>query len=377
VLLPTDVTFTGKGSSPLATSPTFVTAKCPKCGGEGRRETDTIDTFMDSSWYLFRYISPREENAPFVSADVNRWFPVDQYIGGIEHACGHLIFVRFMTKALHDMGLVAFDEPIEKLFTQGMIYMNGSKMSKSKGNVVPPDELIAAYGADTERLYTLFMGPPDRDAEWSAASVEGCHRFLNRIWTLAEEWPFDTVSDYGARLGSADLPEEVLGLHRKTHQTIRKVTRDLEGFHFNTAVAAVMELANATRSLIDGLAGRAPAPAERYAICEAVRSLVLLLGPMVPHLGEELWERAGGRETMLRQPWPSWDEAAAAEDTVTIAVQVNGKLRGDIAAPRGATQEDALELARASEKLRKHLEGGTLRRVIYIQDRLLNLVVKQ
>jgi leucyl-tRNA synthetase len=375
VLLPTDVRFTGKGESPLTTSPTFATAPCPKCGGQGRRETDTIDTFMDSSWYLFRYISPREEGAPFVSEDVNRWFPVDQYIGGIEHACGHLIFVRFMTKALHDMGLLAFDEPIERLFTQGMICMNGAKMSKSKGNVVPPDELISAYGADTERLYTLFMGPPDRDAEWSPASVEGCHRFLNRIWTLVEEWPFDPEAGYGARLGSAELPAGVVGLHRKTHQAIRKVTRDLEAFHFNTAVAAVMELANATRSFIDGLAGRTPAVAERAAIGEAVRSLVLLLGPMVPHIGEELWERAGGRKALFRQPWPAWDEAAAAEDTVTIAVQVNGKLRGEIEAPRGATQEDALEIVRSSEKLRKHLEGGTLRRVIHVQDRLLNLVV--
>jgi leucyl-tRNA synthetase len=375
VLLPTDVRFTGKGESPLTTSPTFTSATCPKCGGTGRRETDTIDTFMDSSWYLFRYVSPKEDRAPFVSADVNRWFPVDQYIGGIEHACGHLIFVRFMTKVLYDMGLVAFEEPIERLFTQGMIYKDGSKMSKSKGNVVPPDELIAAYGADTERLYTLFMGPPDRDAVWSAASVEGCHRFLNRVWALAEEWPFGTAADYAAQLSGAGVSEEALGLHRKTHQTIRKVTRDFDGFHFNTAVAAVMELANAVRSFADGLSGRTPTESERAAACEAVRALVLLLGPMVPHLGEEIWERAGGTGTLFRHPWPAWDEAAAAEDTVSIAVQVNGKLRGEVRMARGAAREEAHAAALADERVARHLEGKTVRRVVFVQDRLLNLVV--
>jgi leucyl-tRNA synthetase len=375
VLLPTDVRFTGKGESPLTTSPTFTAAACPRCGGPGRRETDTIDTFMDSSWYLFRYVSPKEDRAPFVTEDVDRWFPVDQYIGGIEHACGHLIFVRFMTKVLHDMGLVAFEEPIERLFTQGMIYKDGSKMSKSKGNVVPPDELISAYGADTERLYTLFMGPPDRDAEWSAASVEGCHRFLNRVWGLAEEWPFDPAADYAAELCGKDLAEAPAGLHRKTHQTIRKVTRDFDGFHFNTAVAAVMELANAVRALADGLGGRPATQAERAAACEAVRALVLLLGPMVPHLCEELWERAGGAGTLFRHAWPAWDEAAAAEDTVSVAVQVNGKLRGEVRVPRGATEEETRAAALADERIAKHVEGRTVRRVIHVQDRLLNLVV--
>jgi len=377
VVLPTDIRLTGKGESPLSTSPTFMAAVCPRCGGQGRRETDTIDTFMDSSWYLFRYISPREERAPFVSEDVNRWLPVDQYIGGVEHACGHLIFVRFMTKALHDMGLLGFDEPIERLFTQGMIYKDGSKMSKSKGNVVPPDELIAAYGADTERLYTLFIGPPDRDAEWSDASVDGCHRFLNRVWSLAEEWPFDPRADYGAALAGQELTAGVEALHRKTHQTLRKVTRDFEGFRFNTAVAAVMELANAARSFAEGLGGRAPAPVERAVIGEAVRSLVVLLAPMVPHLGEELWQRAGGVTSIFRGPWPVWNEAAATDDTVTIAVQVNGKLRGQVEAIRGSSQDDVLELARRNDKLSKYLDQPSLARVIYVQDRLLNLVVKQ
>ena len=375
VLLPTDVRFTGKGESPLTTSPTFLRATCPKCGGEGRRETDTIDTFVDSSWYLLRYISPREETAPFVSDDVNRWFPVDQYIGGIEHACGHLIFVRFMTKALHDMGLLDFDEPIERLFSQGMICMNGMKMSKSKGNVVAPDALIAEYGADTERLYTLFIGPPDRDADWNATAVEGTHRFLNRIWRLVEEWPIDPKADHGAALTSPELPDHVEALHRKTHQTVRKVTRDMEGFRFNTAVAAIMELANAAKAFGDALAGKPPTDVERAAMGESVRSLVFLLGPMAPHLCEEIWERAGGRGSLFREAWPSWDERAAASDVVTIAVQVNGKLRGEVECERGATQDAVLEAARATDRIWKHVAGEP-RRVVYVQDRLLNIVAR-
>ena len=374
VHLPEDVSFTGKGESPLATSPTFVNATCPACGGPARRETDTIDTFIDSSWYLFRYISPDERSAPFVTADVNRWLPVDQYIGGIEHACGHLIFVRFMTKALHDMGLVAFDEPIERLFTQGMIYKDGLKMSKSKGNVVAPDELIARYGADTERLYTLFIGPPDRDAEWSDAAVEGAHRFLNRVWDLVSDWPFttDAAGESAAKL-SGELPEAVDALHRKTHQTIRKVTADFERFHYNTAVASIMELTNAVRGFTEGL--DEPADVERAAVREAVYHIVVLLAPMVPHFSEELWERAGGTESIFRAAWPSYDEDAAREDVVTIAVQVNGKLRGEIEAPRGADENAVVKLARENERVAKHLEGVEVRRVIHVPDRLLNFVV--
>jgi leucyl-tRNA synthetase len=374
VLLPEDVTFTGKGESPLATSPTFVSTTCPRCGGPARRETDTIDTFIDSSWYLFRYISPREDAAPFVSEDVNRWLPVDQYIGGGEHACGHLIFVRFMTKALHDMGLVDFDEPIARLFTQGMIYKDGIKMSKSKGNVVAPDELIAHYGADTERLYTLFIGPPDRDAEWSDSAVEGAHRFLNRVWDLATEWSFmnDTPGETSSLL-AGELPENVDAVHRKTHQTIRKVTADFQRFHFNTAVASIMELTNAVRGFAESL--DEPREQDRAVIREAVRSIVVLLAPMVPHFSEELWERAGGSGSIFRASWPAYDEEAAREDVVTIAVQVNGKLRGEVDAPRGADQETVEALAREHERVAKHLEGVTVRRVIHVPDRLLNFVV--
>ncbi len=239
VLLPTDVEFSGKGESPLTTAETFLRATCPSCGGEARRETDTLDTFVDSSWYLFRYISPDSTDVAFVRGDLDRWFPVDLYIGGIEHACGHLIFVRFMTKVLHDLGYVGFDEPIGTLFSQGMITLDGAKMSKSKGNVVPPDKLIARYGADTERLYTLFVGPPDRDSEWNDTAVEGSFRFLNRVWSVVGEWPFraGTLAALGRKLDGEDVPDNVRALHRKTHQTIRKVTVDMDAMHFNTAVA--------------------------------------------------------------------------------------------------------------------------------------------
>ncbi len=377
VLLPTDVEFTGKGESPLTTSSTFMDAPCPKCGKPGKRETDTLDTFVDSSWYLLRYISPREETLPFIKEDVNRWFPVDQYIGGVEHACGHLIFVRFMTKVLHDMGLVDFEEPIERLFSQGMIYKDGLKMSKSKGNVVSPNKLIERFGADTERLYTLFAGPPDRDAEWNDTAVEGAYRFLNRVWRMMEDWPFDVaqLGSAAALFDSGDLPGNVASLHRKTHQTIRKVTSDMDTFHFNTGVAALMELVNETRSFVDALGESEPSSLERAAISESLASTTMLLGPMVPHFAEEIWERMGGQETLFRQEWPSFDAEAAREDVVTIAIQINGKLRGSIEVEKGVDEKSVLALVQSDERIARHLAGKATRRVVFVPDRLLNLVV--
>ncbi|MCD4690316.1 leucine--tRNA ligase, partial [bacterium] len=376
VLLPTDVEFTGKGESPLTTSKTFLDASCPKCGAPGRRESDTLDTFVDSSWYLMRYIDARNDERPFVKEHVDRWFPVDQYVGGVEHACGHLIFVRFMTKVLKDLGLLSFDEPIERLFSQGMIYKDGQKMSKSRGNVVSPDELIDRYGADTERLYTLFAGPPDRDAEWNDTAVEGSFRFLNRVWHLVGERPFAAGGLDAARanLSVDGLADGVVALHRKTHQTIRKVTLDMEAFHFNTAIAAVMELVNATRAFTDAL-GEQPTDTEHAVVAEALEAVTLLLGPMVPHFAEEIWERMGGSGTIFHTAWPSYDEQAAKEDVVTIAVQINGKLRGDVDVERGASEDVVVELARANEKVARHLEGKTVRRIIFVPDRLLNIVV--
>jgi leucyl-tRNA synthetase len=282
-----------------------------------------------------------------------------------------------MTKVLKDLGFLSFDEPIERLFCQGMITKDGAKMSKSVGNVVPPDKLIARYGADTERLYTLFSGPPDRDAEWNDTAVEGAHRFLNRVWNLVLEWPFDpsAADAVCTELACDGLPDNVNNLHRKAHQTIRKVTADIEAFHFNTAVAATMELVNATRAFVDELDGKDPTGVERAAMSEAVESVVLLLAPMVPHLSEELWERMGGSGSVFKQAWPTFDELAAAEDVVTIAVQINGKLRGEVEAERGASEEAVLSLAMADERIQKHVEGKTVRKVIHVPDRILNLVV--
>ena len=257
-----------------------------------------------------------------------------------------------------------------------MIYKDGQKMSKSKGNVVSPDKLIERYGADTERLYTLFAGPPDRDAEWNDTAVEGAFRFLNRVWSLVEEHPYRAggLGAASAALSADDLPDGIVALHRKTHQTIRKVTHDMEEFHFNTAIAAVMELVNATRGFTDGI-GNEPTEHERMVIAEALEAATVLLAPMVPHFSEELWQRAGGDESLFRSTWPSFDEEAAREDVVTIAVQINGKLRGDVEAERGAVEDVVLELAKASEKITRHLEGKTVRRVIFVPDRLLNIVV--
>jgi leucyl-tRNA synthetase len=258
-----------------------------------------------------------------------------------------------------------------------MITKDGAKMSKSLGNVVPPDELIGRYGADTERLYTLFSGPPDRDAEWNDTAVEGSHRFLNRVWNLTLEWPFDTSASEAVctELACDGLPDKVNELHRKTHQTIRKVTADFEAFHFNTAVAATMELVNSTRSFIDSLGGRDATRVECAAVSEAVGNLVLLLAPMVPHIAEELWERNGGEGSVFERSWPTFDELAAAEDVVTVAVQINGKLRGEVDVERGASQDEVLELAMADEHIQKHVEGKTVRKVIHVPDRILNLVV--
>ncbi len=281
-----------------------------------------------------------------------------------------------MSKVLRDLGMLSFGEPITKLFSQGMIYKDGQKMSKSKGNVVSPDQLIERYGADTERLYTLFAGPPDRDAEWNDTAVEGAFRFLNRVWSLIEEHPYRAggLEAAAKTLAATDLPEGIVALHRKTHQTIRKVTHDMEGFHFNTAIAAVMELANATRGFADGLVDD-PTEHERMVIAEALEAVTVLLAPMVPHFAEERWQRAGADESIFRSTWPSFDEEAAREDVVTIAVQINGKLRGDVEAERGAVEDVVLEQAKANEKVARHLEGKTVRRVIFVPDRLLNIVV--
>ncbi len=380
VLLPDDVDFQPGGDSPLERHPTFKHTTCPVCGGPATRETDTMDTFVDSSWYFLRYLSPRDETQPFDRDLVNRWLPVDQYIGGVEHAILHLMYSRFITKFLADEGWVNFREPFGRLFTQGMICKISprtgrlEKMSKSKGNVVAPRELIERYGADTVRVYTLFIGPPEKDAEWDDRGVEGAYRFLSRVWRLATE--------NTGRMAAPETPvdADALGdaardLHRKTHETIERVNADLSGFQMNTAIAALMELTNALSLAVQN-EGFAPAPenADGAVLREAVDRLLVLLSPMAPFIGEELWERTGHEGTIFHQAIPAHDPAALARETFTLVVQVAGRVRARIEAPVSAGEDEVRALALADPHVQDHLGGKEPRKVIYVPGKLVNLV---
>ena len=365
VLLPEGAEFKPTGESPLKSAKDFVNTKCPNCGGAARREIDTMDTFVDSSWYFLRYISPKLEDKPFDTKDVNNWLPVDQYIGGVEHAILHLLYSRFITKVLNDMGYVGFDEPFKRLFTQGMIIKEGAKMSKSKGNVVSPDDLIEKYGADTVRLYTLFIGPPEKDAEWSDRGVEGAYRFLKRVWNL-----LDVLKNAKDSASDAEAQEALL---RKMHQTIQKVTQDIdEEFHFNTAISAVMELVNQVYS---GISGKGECCYDKKCMEEVVRNMVLLLGPFVPHISEEVWQRIGGKGSVFEGEWPAYREDMLVADTVVVPVQIKGKLRGTIEMPRGLEEEKVKELVLADEKITAHIADKQIRKWIILKDKLVNLVV--
>jgi leucyl-tRNA synthetase len=344
---------------PLADIPDFWRTKCPKCGREARRETDTMDTFIDSSWYFLRYTSAHDNTQPFDPELANHWMAVDQYTGGIEHAILHLLYSRFFQKVLHDAGRADAIEPFEKLFTQGMIKRGGLVMSKSKGNGVAPDDLVARDGADAARIYELFIGPPDEDAEWSDAAIAGPVRFLQHVWRLVESPDSFQVSGSDA---------SVAVLRRRVHQAIRKVTEDYEGFHFNTAVAALMELANTLQKYLQG-GGRRD---DDWHF--AVRSLILLLNPMAPHAGEELWAWIGGKGLAADAAWPGYDLEVAAEAEVTLVVQVAGRVRDRLTIPLGTSEERALELALASDRIRAAFDGRKPSKVVYVPDRLINLV---
>ncbi len=373
VRLPLDVEFRPHGESPLATSAGFGKAVCPQCGGPARRELDTMDTFVDSSWYFLRYLSPGDETRAFDRAAVDKWLPVDQYIGGVEHAILHLLYSRFLTKALCDLKLIGFDEPFGALFTQGMIIKDGFKMSKSKGNVVSPDPLIQRFGADTVRLYTLFIGPPEKDAEWNEQAVEGAHRFLKRLWKLVMgniDWmrgarpaalSLDTIRDPQAR-----------ELYAKSNESVKKITGDMEGdFHFNTAIASAMELVNVCQPFAqDGVEG----PERRAVFHRAMTDLVRVLAPFVPHFSEELWEALGHGQSVFRSDWPSCDEAALVKETVEIALQINGKVRSHHTVPCGIAREAVDALAR-EQAARLMAPGQTVRKVVYVPGKLVNVVV--
>ena len=368
VTLPVDVEFTGEGGSPLARQESFVNVACPVCGMPARRETDTMDTFVQSSWYFLRYCCPDLLDGPLDREKVDYWMSVNQYIGGIEHAVMHLLYARFFTKVLRDMGYISCDEPFLNLLTQGMVIKDGAKMSKSKGNVVDPDALIRRYGADTARLFSLFAAPPEKDLDWSDQGVDGSFRFLNRVWKLVHD-KLELVAN-ADRIDMAALTAEERTLRRTVHKTIRKVTEDLdERFHFNTAIAAVMELLNTLQS------AELSSPQQGAVMKEALESLVLLLAPIVPHISEELWQRLGHTELLSSTAWPKYDPAAVVDEEVLVVVQVNGKLRSKITLPPG-TDEDTLKAkALADEKVQPFLDGLQVRKVICVPGKLVNIVV--
>jgi leucyl-tRNA synthetase len=368
VELPEVEDYAPKGRSPLAAAEDWVATECPRCGGPARRETDTMDTFVDSSWYFIRYLDPRNRDAAWDGVAAAHWLPVDQYIGGVEHAILHLMYARFFTKALADMGHLEVQEPFANLFAQGMITRDGAKMSKSRGNTVSPAEYVERYGADTTRTYICFMGPPERGGDWSDEGVEGVNRFLARLWRLCEE--VEVLEAGEVDDGASGEARELLA---KAHWAIDKATRDFErGFQFNTAIAAVMELVNDAYRLKDGLYADATGVA---AVRFATATAASLIFPFAPHLGAEVWERLeGGR--VWEQPWPEADPELLARDTVTLIVQVNGKLRDRIEAAAEAPEAELLALARDSEKVRRHLDGREVVKEVVVPGKLVNLVVR-
>ncbi|MBP8953849.1 MAG: leucine--tRNA ligase [Armatimonadetes bacterium] len=371
VLLPPDADFQPTGDSPLKRHPTFSQTTCPRCNKPAQRETDTMTTYVDSSWYYLRYCSPKRDDVVFDREDVDYWMPVDQYVGGVEHAVRHLLYSRFITKFLKDQGYLSFDEPFARLFTQGMIYKDGMKMSKSKGNVVGIDEMVERYGADTARAFILFVGPPEQDAEWSDKGVEGAHRFLQRVWRCAVDGP--QYDRNWANSLPSDPDDADRAMRRKTHQTIQKVTDDIRRMGLNTMVSALMELTN---ELLPYSQTASASAAKTAIYCEALEALVLLLSPVTPHLCEELWARMGREPGIMRQSWPAADPALAAAETVTVVVQVNGKLRDKFEVPAGSDMEALKARAPELDGVRKHVEGKQVVKVVAVPDKLINIVVK-
>ncbi|WP_420239655.1 leucine--tRNA ligase [Telmatobacter bradus] len=371
VLLPEQIAITQKGGSPLSRVPEFLNTTCPKCGAAAKRETDTMDTFVDSSWYFYRYTDSKNANAPYEPAKAQYWFPIDQYIGGVEHAILHLIYSRFWTKVMRDLDLIKNNEPAERLFTQGMVIKDGSKMSKSKGNVVSPDDMVARYGADATRMYALFAAPPDRDLDWQEDGVAGISRFLGRVWRIVTKYSEVARKAKGAPEADGGVAAQ---LQRKLHQTTAKITQDFSGrWHFNTCVAAIMELVNELQAADAELAAGKVPPA---VIRELLRSLVLLLAPFAPFLSAELWQELGEEGNVLRAPWPVSDPELAKENEKEIPVQINGKL---VSVVRVAADADAktIEIAAlADEKVQARTAGKTVVKIIVVPGRATNLVVK-
>jgi leucyl-tRNA synthetase len=388
VLLPPNPKLTGEGESPLAAAPEFVNVSCPACGGPAKRETDTMDTFVDSSWYFYRYCDPHNVTAPFDGSKVKYWFPIDQYIGGITHAILHLLYSRFWCKVMHDLGLIDHVEPIARLFTQGMVQKGGVAMSKSKGNVVGAEDMCDKYGADTGRLYTLFAAPPEKDLEWSEESIEGAWRFLNRVFRLVTKHAAALTDTANAGGAAADAPPSQdfapgtalaatenlnapeQSLLRKTHQVLRRVTQDFETrWHFNSAIALIMELTNEIYS---------HEPLEQKIrpeiVREALEKLTLMLAPMTPHLAEELWEQLGHKDGLSAEAWPQFSEELARENEVEVVIQINGRVRGKLKVPAGASQDEVVALTRGDAGAVTHLASREIKKIIFVPDKLINLV---
>jgi leucyl-tRNA synthetase len=376
VILPEDVKFTGKGGSPLLESASFLDVDCPSCGGKARRETDTMDTFVDSSWYFIRYCF--EKNDPDInsklmtrSRELGYWMPVDQYIGGVEHAVLHLLYSRFFTRVLRDLGITGCSEPFTNLLTQGMVIKDGAKMSKSKGNVVDPDYLIERYGSDTSRLFSLFAAPPERDLDWSDKGVDGAYRFLSRLWNVVyKNLPHLKAAGAAGKAAVHEPTAAGKGLVRKTHQTIKKVTSDIEKeYHFNTAISALMELVNEMTSF-------EAVDADDFRVLRfAVENALLLISPFTPHIAEELWSCLGNEPCVFERSWPDWEEGLAAEEEVELVIQINGKLRGKVMVPPGLPDEEIRSLALGDAKVKEIIGSQNIRKMIVVKGRLINIVV--
>jgi leucyl-tRNA synthetase len=374
VILPEAVDIAHALGSPLSGLPEFVNTTCPKCGGPARRETDTMDTFVDSSWYFYRYTDAHNDRAPFDSKIAQYWFPIDQYIGGVEHAILHLIYSRFWTKFMRDLGLVANDEPIERLFTQGMVIKDGAKMSKSLGNVVSPDEMVARYGADAARLYSLFAAPPDRDLDWQDSGIAGIQRFLGKVYRFVTKNAGSATNAPVETLLATSLSPQARQIQRKLHQTIKRVSDDFQGrWHFNTCISAIMELVNVLYDMEDAIAQNV---VPRQFLAEVQRDLVLLLAPFAPYLAHELWEMLGEKGILLKAPWPKYDAALAKEEELEIPVQVNGKLRGRVIVPADATEDFVIERALGDEKVQSSIAGKQIVKTIFVPGKLVNFVVR-
>ena len=375
VILPEDVKITGKGSSPLIESAAFLNTQCPKCGGSARRETDTMDTFVDSSWYFIRYCL-RNGDIDLIAetksqeSEVRYWMPVDQYIGGVEHAVLHLLYSRFFTRVIRDLGLIHISEPFQNLLTQGMVIKDGAKMSKSKGNVVDPNYLIERYGADTSRLFSLFAAPPEKDLEWADKGVDGAYRFLNRLWGIVYKNQSNIQHSTSNIQNIPTLKPSALSLYRKTHQTVKKVTTDIEReYHFNTAIAGMMELVNEITSFEPG------SEEDKAVFRFAIEQLLLLLSPFSPHIAEELWAAIGNKPSIFEHSWPVWDEEAAKEEQIELVIQVNGKLRSKVMISVGMSDDEVKKTALADQRIQEIIGESEIRKVLVVKGKLVNIVI--